>query len=96
MQARCLIAKRPSAAEQPKKSQEGDGSWSAPLPLDKFRQRIFPGSFQGGLLLELVGAQVAQGGVQASGVVDLLDETRQVGGDVLERGVVGDVDRLDP
>ena len=40
-------------------------------------------------VLELDRAEIAQGGVQAAGVVDLLDESGQVGGDLLIGVVLG-------
>ena len=47
------------------------------------------------LILELYGAQVSECRVQSAGVVDLLDESGQVGADVLERLVVRQVRGLD-
>ena len=47
------------------------------------------------LILELCGAQVSECRVQSAGVVDLLDESGQVGADVLERLVVRQVHGLD-
>src|SRR5699024_3514786 len=67
--------------------------WSAPLSLDSSGGGFDHGS--GGLMLELVWAQIAQGRMQASGVVDLLDEAGQSGGDLLEGRVIRDVDVLD-
>lgn len=49
----------------------------------------------GMLILELHGAEVSQGRVQLSGVVDFLDEPGKVGSDVLERFVGGQVNSLD-
>src|SRR4051794_24288098 len=56
------------------------------------------GSFDrllGVLILELHRAEIAERGMKAFAVVDLVEEPRKVGGDVLERLVGGEVDSLD-
>lgn len=44
-------------------------------------------------MFELYGAEIAQRCVQPLFVVDLVDEAREVGGDILERLVGGQVDK---
>ena len=66
--------------------------WSAPLGADRSG-----GGFDRlpGVVLELLRAEIAERGMEPPGVVDLVDEARKVGGDVVE-GLVGHrVDRLD-
>ena len=49
----------------------------------------------GVMILELHGAEIAQCGMQAFCVVDLVDEARKIGGDGLERLLGCQVDGLD-
>ena len=57
------------------------------------------GGFGGGAGVALLGpdgAEIAQGGVESSFVVDVVDEAGKVGGDVVVGVVLGEVDGLDP
>src|SRR3954453_21282339 len=56
--------------------------WSGPLMVGTVRRRF--DRLLGVLLLELRGAQVTEGGVQAAGVIDLFDEAWQLSRDVSE------------
>ena len=50
----------------------------------------------GVLILELYGAQISERRVEPACVVDLVDEVGKIGGDILERFVVHQMDGLDP
>jgi hypothetical protein len=61
--------------------------WSEPLGLDR-NQAADLTVCRGVAVLELLRAEIAQSGVETAAVVDLVDESRKVLGDVCE-GFVG-------
>lgn len=47
------------------------------------------------LILELLRTEIAERGAQSTGVVDLIDEARKVGSDIVERLIGHRIDDLD-
>src|SRR5258708_40219681 len=80
---------RPAAKDAEKKPSTGVRPWGWTASGGRFDR------LPGVVILELRWAQISESGVQPSGVVDLVDEARKIGGHVFEGLVFHQVDGLD-